>query len=104
MIPIRYTSVRWVILLIGIAISSMYLFLHLSVGAQIGVGFLLVLTAMALIVPPGIYGWLVRGVCPTCNGTVAWAAVNPEGEPYNEQVVVRCPTCDKAKVEWEYRT
>lgn len=104
MIPIPYNSVRWVILLIGVAILALFFFLPLTIGAQFGLVFLLVLTAMSLIVPPGIYGWLVRGTCPACHGPVEWAAENPKGEPYNEQVIVKCRNGDMTKVEWSYRT
>ncbi len=102
MIPVRYTLVRWIILVIGAAITASYFFLRLSVGLQFFLGFLLVLTATSWIIPPGIYGWLVQGVCPTCGKSVEWAAVNPKDKPYQEQIVVRCPGCGKSKIEWQY--
>ena len=102
MIPMRYSLVRWVILAIGAIIAvSLYRF-YFPVGLQVLLGFLLILTAMSWIVPPGIYGWLVRGVCPTCGKSVEWAAVQPDGAPYHEQIVIHCPGCDKSKVEWQY--
>jgi endogenous inhibitor of DNA gyrase (YacG/DUF329 family) len=104
MIPVPYTTVRWIILLIGAALVAVFFFFPLTIGALMGLGFLLAVTAMAWIVPPGIYGWLLSAKCPTCGGPVEWMAANPVGEPYNEQVVVRCRTCDKTQVEWEYRT
>jgi hypothetical protein len=104
MVPIPYNSVRWVILLIGVVILALFFVLPLTVGAQFGLIFLLVLTGASWVVPPGIYGWLVRGTCPTCHGPVDWSAVNPPGEPYNEQVVAKCRNGDMTKVEFSYRT
>ncbi len=102
MIPVRYTFVRWIILAIGAVITASFFLFNLHVGAKVFLGFLLVLTAMSWAVPPGIYGWLVRGVCPICGRPVEWAAVQPENRPYDEQIVMRCPTCDKSKIEWQY--
>ena len=102
MIPLRYSLVRWVIVAIGAVIAVSLYYFFFPVGLQVLLVFLLILTAMSWIVPPGIYGWLVRGVCPTCGKSVEWAAVHPDGVPYREQIVVRCPGCDKSKVEWQY--
>jgi len=102
MIPLRYTLVRWVILAIGVVIAASLYYFFFPVGVQVLLGFLLILTAMSWIVPPGIFGWLVHAVCPTCGKSVEWAAVQPEGFPYQEQIVVHCPGCNKSKVEWQY--
>jgi endogenous inhibitor of DNA gyrase (YacG/DUF329 family) len=101
MIPLRYSWIRWVIFAIGVALAAyVYLFLP-PLGIQVLVYFLLILTAMSWIVPPGIYGWLVHAICPTCKHSVEWEAVQPEGEPYREQIVRRCPECGKSIVEWQ---
>lgn len=102
MIPMRFSFVRWVIVVIGAVIAASYYLFRLPVGLQVFLAFLLILTAMSWVIPPGIYGWLVRGVCPTCGKRVQWAAVNPENRPYQEQIVVRCPGCGESTVEWEY--
>jgi hypothetical protein len=102
MIPMRYTLVRWVILAIGLVIAASLYYFFFPVGIQVLLYFFLVLTAMSWIVPPGIFGWLLHAVCPTCGKSVVWEAVQPEGLPYQEQIVVRCPGCHKSKVEWEY--
>ena len=102
MIPLRYSWIRGVIFAIGVALAAyVYLFLP-PLGIQVLVYFLLILTAMSWIVPPGIYGWLVHAVCPNCGKPVEWAAVQPDGAPYHEQIVIHCPGCDKSKVEWQY--
>jgi len=41
-------------------------------------------------------------VCPTCGKHVEWEAVQPEGRPYDEQIVIRCPGCAKSRIEWQY--
>jgi endogenous inhibitor of DNA gyrase (YacG/DUF329 family) len=105
MIPIRSDSVRWVILVIGgLLLLALYVLLPHTVGVVMGLSFLLVLTAASLVVPPGIYGWLIHAECPTCRGPAEWVAANPEHEPYNERIVLKCPTCNTSKIEWEYRT
>jgi hypothetical protein len=105
MIPIRYDFVRLAILFgLGALIVVLYLFLPHSVGVIMGLAFLAVLTGVAAIIPPGIYGWLIRPTCPNCRGRVEWAAVNPPGEPYNEQIVRTCRQCELSTVEWSYRT
>jgi len=102
MIPLRYSWIRWVIFAIGVALAAyVYLFLP-PIGIQVMLYFLIILTAMSWIVPPGIYGWLVRAVCPTCGKHVEWEAIQPEGRPYDEQIVIRCPGCAKSRVEWQY--
>lgn len=103
MIRMPYTFVRWVILGIGALIAASLYYFSLSVGLQVLLGFLLVLTAMSWIVPPGIFGWLLYAVCPTCGKHVEWEAVHPDGVPYHEQIVARCPGC-KSRVEWQYLT
>ena len=102
MLPLRYSWIRWAIVVIGLVIAA-YLYLSLPpVGMQVLLYFLLILTAMSWIVPPGIYGWLLRAVCPDCGKPVEWAAVNPPDKPYQEQIVISCPGCGKSKVEWQY--
>ena len=108
MIPLRHSLVRWVIVAIGAAIAaspfvvaSSY-HVYFPAGALVLLVFLLILTAMSWIVPPGIYGWLLHAVCPNCGKSVEWAAVQPDGAPYHEQIVIHCPGCDKSKVEWQY--
>ena len=102
MLPLRYSWIRWAIVVIGLVIAT-YLYLFLPpVGIQGLLYFLLILTAMSWVIPPGIYGWLLRAVCPTCGRSVEWAAVNPPDRPYQEQIVVRCPGCNKSRVEWQY--
>ena len=102
MIPVRYSSVRWIIVVIGAIIAAYLYFFLPSIGIQVLLYFLLVLTAMSWIVPPGIYGWLVRPMCPDCGKHVEWEAVNPPDKPYQEQIVIRCPGCAKSRVEWQY--
>jgi len=104
MIPIRSDYVRWVILAIAILIAAIWHQFSPHVGVRAFLGFLLVLTAMSWIVPPGIYGWLVRPTCPTCGARVEWTAVQPNGRPYDEQIVIRCHGCNQSKIEWEYRS
>ena len=102
MIPLRYSWTRWAIVVIGLAIA-VYLYLSLPpIGVQVLLYFLLILTGMSLIVPPGIYGWLMHAICPTCGHSVEWEAIQPDGEPYKEQIVRRCPDCGKSRVEWQY--
>ena len=101
MLPLRYSSIRKVIVFIGLAIAAyIYIFLP-PVGVEVFLYFLLILTAMSWIVPPGIYGWLVHAICPTCKHSVEWEAVQPDGEPYREQIVRRCPDCGKSMIEWQ---
>lgn len=102
MIPVRYSSVRWIIVVIGAIIAAYLYFFLPAIGIQVLLYFLLVLTAMSWIVPPGIYGWLVHPVCPDCGKHVEWEAVNPPDRPYQEQIVIRCPGCGKSRVEWQY--
>ena len=102
MIPLRYSAVRWAIVAIGAILVAFWYLSIPPVGMQVFLGFLLVLTAMPWIVPPGIYGWLIRAVCPTCGKRVEWAAVQPDDKPYQEQLTIRCPGCGKSRVEWQY--
>jgi hypothetical protein len=104
-IPIRYDLVRLTIMCGLVAlVAALYFVPSHSVGVIVGLAFLAVLTGMAAIIPPGIYGWLIRPTCSNCRGRVEWAAVNPPGEPYNEQIVRTCRQCETSTVEWEYRT
>ncbi len=105
MIPLPYRYVRWAIVVVAAVIVVVwYLFAFFHPGLIILLAVLLILTAMSWIVPPGIYPWLVRGVCPTCGKTVEWAATHADGKAYQEQIVVRCPGCNKQQVEWRYVT
>ena len=102
MIPMRYSWVRWAIIAIGALVAMAYYYFRLPISLQIALGFLLVLTATSWIVPPGIYGWLLGGMCPTCGKRVEWVADPPADKPYQERIIVRCPGCGMSKVEWEY--
>jgi hypothetical protein len=102
MIPLAYSRIRWAIVVIGLSIAAYLYFFLPPVGVQVLLYFLLVLTAMSWVVPPGIYGWLVRAVCPICGQQVEWKAVQPDGVPYREQIVIRCPGCNKSRVEWQF--
>jgi hypothetical protein len=102
MLPLRYSLIRWAIFAIGVAIALLIFFALPPVGLQVLLYFWLILTAMSWIVPPGIYGWLVHAICPACKHSVKWDAIQPDGEPYREQIVRRCPECGKSMIEWQY--
>ena len=102
MIPLRYSLVRWIIFAIGVLIAVYLYFFMPPVGIQVLLYFLLILTAMSWIVPPGIYGWLMHAFGPSCHHSVEWDAIQPDNEPYREQIIRHCPECGKSMVEWQY--
>ena len=102
MIHMRYSSVRRAILAIGEAIFLFNFLFVVRIDGQMFCGLLIILTLMSYIIPPGIYGWLLHPVCPNCRQSVEWDAVQPAGRPHREQIILRCPGCSKARVEWQF--
>ena len=102
MIPLRYDLTRWVVAVLTLLLIVAFAILRPTGGASI-LYFLLLLTSFGAIVsPPGIFVWLLRPICPTCGGRVEWAVAQGSTNPYVEQLVVRCPGCDKEKVEFSF--
>jgi hypothetical protein len=102
MIPLRYDFVRWVIAVLTLILIVLVIPLSLTGGASILYVLLLLASAGAVVYPPGVYFWLLGPICPDCHKRVAWAIEQGSKNPYIEELVVRCPGCDKEKVEFSF--
>ena len=102
MIPLRYDLTRWVIAVLTLLLIVAFALLRPTGGASILFFLLLLASVGALVLPPGVYVWLLTPICPECRGRVEWAVEQGSVNPYLEQLVVRCPTCDKEKVEFSF--
>jgi len=101
MLSIRYMYVRTVLAVFVLAFLAAAAFLAQNTAAVIILLLLAVATAMSWIVPPGIFGWLIQGACPHCNGHVIWEIRQPE--PFDEVIVVRCERCGRSEIEFAYQ-
>ena len=100
MIRLPYFLVRWVIAVLSLLLLVATILAQPTGGALV----LLVLTLMAsfgaVVYPPGVYVWLLAPVCPECRGRVEWAIEQGSTNPYLERLVLRCPDCDREKLEF----
>lgn len=102
MLSIRYTYVRTILAVFALAFLAAAVYLAQSTA---GVVLLLVLSVAAFlswINPPGVFGWLMQGMCPYCHGHVVWEIAQLP-EPYHEVISVRCEDCGRNKVEFAFR-
>ena len=102
MIPLSYDRVRWVIAVLTLLLIALFIALHPIGGASILYVLLLLASVGAVVSPPGLYVWLLMPICPECRGRVEWAVEQGSTNPYLERLVVRCPGCDKSKVEFSF--
>lgn len=102
MIPLRYGQTRWVIAVLTLLLIILYAILRPTGGASILFILLLLTSAGAVVLPPGIYVWLLKPICPDCRGRVSWTIEQGSKNPYWERLVVRCPKCDREKVEFSF--
>ena len=102
MIPLRYDLTRWVIVVLTLLLIIVFGVLHPTGGALVLSLLLLLASASAIVAPPGIFVWLLRPICPECRGHVEWAVEQGRVNPYQEQLVVRCPDCGGRKVELSF--
>ena len=102
MIPLRYDLVRWVIAVLTLILIVLAIILGLTGGASILYVLLLLASAGAVVYPPGVYAWLLKPICPDCRGRVTWAIEQGSKNPYIEELVIRCPGCDKEKIEFSF--
>ncbi len=103
MIPLQYNQARWFLGLILVVVIALMLFLPLASGALVGFIVLLVATVASAVYPPGLYGWLIRVRCPSCNGEAEWYIEADQGSAYQEVLGFRCLECDYSVIEFEYR-
>jgi hypothetical protein len=101
MLGIRHPYVRSILAVIAFAFLSAAVFLAQNTAATVALLVLFIASVLSWINPPGIFGWLIQGVCPYCDGHVVWE-VRQEPEPYHEQIVVRCEKCGRTKVQFAY--
>jgi hypothetical protein len=102
MIPLRYDLTRWVIAVLTLLLIVLFAALRPTGGALVLSALLLYASAGAAVVPPGMYVWLLTPICPECRRRVEWAVEQGSVNPYQEQLVIRCPGCDKEKVEFSF--
>ncbi len=102
MIPLRYDLTRWVIAVLTLLLIVLLAVLHPTGGASILYFLLLLASVGAIVSPPGVFIWLLRPICPECGKRVEWAVEQGSTNPYVEQLVRRCPGCDKQKVEFNF--
>ena len=102
MLGVRYNYVRSILAIITVALLAAGVFLARDAVSFFLLMVLVVISAMSWINPPGVYGWLVQGVCPFCHGHVVWE-IQQEPEPYNEVITARCEDCGRRKVEFAYQ-
>lgn len=102
MISLRYDLVRWVIAVLTLFLIIAFAVLHPTGGASILFVLLLLASAGAIVSPPGLFVWLLTPICPDCRERVEWAVEQGSTNPYLEQLVVRCPGCDKEKIEFSF--
>ena len=102
MFGIRHPYVRSILAAFALVFLVAALFFAQNTAARVALLALFIASVLSWINPPGIFGWLMQGVCPYCNGHVVWE-VRQEPEPYHEQIVVRCEQCGRTKVQFAYR-
>jgi hypothetical protein len=102
MIPLRYDRTRWVIAILTLLLIVLLAVLQPTGGASILFFLLLLASLGAIVSPPGAYVWLLTPICPDCRGRVEWVVEQGSTNPYLEQLVVRCPGCEKQKVEFSF--
>ena len=102
MIPLRYDLVRRVIAVLTLLLIILVVVVRPYGGASILFFFLLLASVGAIVSPPGLYVWLLAPICPECRGKVEWAVEQGSTNPYWERLVIRCPGCDKEKVEFSF--
>ncbi|HLF26057.1 MAG TPA: hypothetical protein VJG32_06960 [Anaerolineae bacterium] len=102
MFAIRYTFVRPILAVFALAFLAAGVFLAQNVAAVAALLALNLATALSWINPPGVFGWLLQGACPVCDGPIVWE-VQQEPQPYDERIVVHCKNCDWRKVEFAYQ-
>lgn len=102
MFRIRYTYVRSILAVLTLAFLAAAIYLAQNTSGVVTLLVLSVATLLSWINPPGIFGWLVQGGCPYCNGHVVWE-IEQLPEPYHEVITVRCEDCGRSKVDFAYR-
>lgn len=102
MIPLRYDFVRRVIAALSLILVVLYIVLRPTGGASVLFVLLLLASLGAIVYPPGLYGWLLKPICPLCRERVAWAIEQGSVNPYQERLVLCCPGCDKEKIEFSF--
>lgn len=101
MLFIRYPYVRWFIALLGLIWLGIWIGFQPQGPALIGVILALVMTALAWINPPGVYGWLITPTCLQCGGRLRWSIIQPDDhDPYVEEIRVVCTRCGWHRVEF----
>ncbi|MBO9362558.1 MAG: zinc ribbon domain-containing protein [Thermoflexus sp.] len=104
MLFIRYRYVRLFIAFLALLWLGVWLGLRPQGAALVGVWLALVMTGLSLIVPPGVYAWLITPACPQCGGRLRWMAVQPDDhDPYLEELRVACTQCGWSRVEFRNR-
>jgi len=102
MIPLRYDLTRWVIAVLTLILIVLFGVLRPTGGALVFYVLLLLASAGAIAAPPGIFLWLLSPICPECGKRVEWAVEQGSVNPYQERLVIRCPGCDREKVEFSF--
>jgi ribosomal protein S27E len=102
MIRLRYNLVRWVIAVLTLILIALHILVQPTGGVLVLFVLLLLASAGAIVYPPGLYVWLLMPICPDCQRRVAWAIEQGSQNPYLEKLVVRCPDCDREKVEFSF--
>lgn len=102
MFGIRYMYVRTILAVMALMFLAAAIFLATTAAGVVLLILLSVATGLSWINPPGIFGWLIQGVCPYCNGHIVWE-IQQEPQPYHEVIVVRCEDCGRSKVEFAFK-
>ena len=102
MIPLRYDLTRWVIAVLTLILIVLFGVLRPTGGALVFYVLLLLASAGAIAAPPGIFVWLLAPICPGCRRRVEWVVEQGSVNPYQERLVIRCPGCDREKVEFSF--
>jgi predicted MFS family arabinose efflux permease len=102
MIPLRYDRARWVIAVLTLLLVILFAVLQPTGGASILFVLLILLSAGAIVLPPGIYIWLLRPACPECGSRVQVTVEQGSKNPYWERVIMHCPDCDNEQIEFSF--
>jgi hypothetical protein len=102
MIPLRYDLAHWAIAVLTLLLIILLAVLRPFGGALVLSVLLVLVSAAAMVSPPGFYGWLFRPICPDCGGRVEYAVEQGRTNPYQEQLVARCSACGMEKVEFSF--
>jgi len=100
MIRLLYSLTRRVIAVLSLLLLIATILAQPTGGGLVLLVLLLLASFGAVVYPPGIYLWLLTPVCPKCRERVEWAIEQGHTNPYFERLVVRCPDCDREKVEF----